>query len=162
MITFKSILLLDTKYPDVKTKYYLRFSKRKIYFTEEAAQVAGHFTNSLDPLKDGRSIRHTDTYSLVKLFCDDPDRIKGSKFQIKLESGDSFNISPPLWDGIIMRWLHNRYWLQKNADWIFKAIVTTVIGALIALIADQRGFNEGYQQGLKEGKSQIRDTTQRQ
>ena len=157
MIIFKCPLLSDRlnplsnkSLPGQKTKYSLGFSKRKIYFTNEAATVAGHITNNLTPFLDNRSIRHTDTYTLIRLDDDDVDRMKGSKFQIKLQSGATFNIASGGWNGILMRWVHKRYSVQIHWEWYWKTIISILLGAIIAAIFDMKGYKRGYRDGLKE------------
>lgn len=52
----------------------------------------------------------------------------------------TYHLDISLYNKIKANIVHKRYWVHQNIDWIFKAVVTTVIGALIALLADQRGL----------------------
>ena len=151
--------LSDKSEPLFVTPYYLKFSKNKIYFTDEALKKAGYISNGLDPFNNGKTFRHTEIYELIRLDKYDVDRMKGSKFQVKFQSGTKINIASGGWNGILMRFIHDRYWIQKNKDWFIKTLIAAAIGFIFGLIGSIAGYRQGFQDGIKEGKPQIQDTT---
>ena len=150
--------LSDKSEPLFVTPYYLKFSKNKIYFTNEALKKAGSISNGLDPFNNGKIFRHTETYNLIRLDQYDVNRMKGSKFQIKLQSGTTINVASGGWNGMLMRLIHERYWVQKNKDWFIKTLIAAMIGFLFSLIGLYLGYRQGYENGIKVGKASRQDT----
>lgn len=151
--------LSDKSEPLFVTPYCLKFSKNKIYFTDEALKKAGNISHALDPFNNGKTFRHTETYELIKLDKYDVDRMKGSKFQVKFQSGTKINIASGGWNSILMRFIHQRYWVQKNKDWFIKTLIAAIIGFLFSLIGLYLGYRQGYQNGIKAGKPTRPNTT---
>ena len=125
------------------------FSKKKIFFD---------LRNNDKIKKEGQIYIHWgQEYNLIRLTEDDIlEWDKHSKFQAKLSEGNNVALITNKWNGILLRIIHERYWVQKNSDWIFKAIITTIIGAVIGLLAQRIGFKEG----VKAGKASTQEIHQ--
>ena len=159
---FKTVLYIgkanpldNRSVPAYKPQYVLEFSKNKIYFTDSVLKVVGAITNTLHPFNGKNGIRHTDRYELIKLEDDDVDRMKGFKFQIKLLSGVTFNIKSGGLEGIKMRWIHKKYWPQRNFEKISTAIITIICSIISGIVVGVVTYNLGYNSGLKKAEQSL-------
>lgn len=159
--TFEAKLYCDKKEPLgeksaplYKTPYKLKFSKNKVYFTKASLKEAGHITNPLQPFRGYiGAVRYTETYKLIKLDNDDVDRMKGSKFQIKLSNGSTFNIASGGLNGIKMRWIHGRYNVQRHWEWYWKTILAILFGAIITYFFNSLSYKKGFVDGFSAGRN---------
>lgn len=128
-------------------------SKRKIFFNLSEGE-------SINDLGDKLIVHYGQEYSLLKVYKDDDfmEWSKKARFQAKFNDEKRVALIMDRWNGIKLRIIHNRYWVQKNHDFLFKTLIAAAIGFLFAIIGTSVGYHQGYQSGLKEGLSHRQDT----
>jgi|ERR1017187_404645 hypothetical protein len=135
----------------ITTDAEITFSKTRIFFPVPPPKNAQNYYRIISTLHD------LEEYKLSRLekYEDIEEWSKDSIFQIETNNGTKLNLITDRINGIKLKIMHERYWVQKEYDWIFKYIITTLITVSVAIYAGRSGFNKGYQEGLKVGKFQT-------
>ncbi|MFC4263844.1 hypothetical protein ACFOWM_13185 [Ferruginibacter yonginensis] len=103
-------------------------------------------------------------YSFDKKLNKDDKKMFSIILKQKLNALDNclYHLDISLWNKIKANIIHNRYWLDREKEWFFKTLVAATIGFLFAVIGGKIGYQQGYENGLKEGKAQKQDTIRKQ
>jgi len=129
-------------------------SKRKVFFDIREGEV-------IKDLGDKLTIRYGQDYTLIRVYKDD-DFMEWSKdaiFQAKFDDEKRVALITNKLNGIRLRIIHERYWVQRNSDFLFKTLIAAAMGFLFAIIGTTVGYRQGYQSGLKEWQAHHQDTT---
>lgn len=123
------------------------FSKKKIFFDMKEEQ---RFSKALG----GKiHIHYGDKYNLIRITPDDfYEYSKKSKFQIDI-NGERGALITDRWNGVKLRIVHERYWIQKNYDWLIKSLLYILFGAIVAYYFNNKGFDKGYSKGIENKQS---------
>ena len=124
-------------------------SKRKIYFNRKDD------VKSNEEINRRIIIHYGQTYTLIRITKDDfTEWSKNAQFQADL-NGVQVAIITDIWNGILLRIIHKRYWMQKNWDWFIKAIIYIILGAAIGSYYNNKGFDKGYSKGSEDMQEKL-------
>jgi len=137
------------------TQHEYVFSKTRIFYPKKLTGPAQDFFIAMDVLKDH------DKYELVRLkkYEDIAEWSKDSIFQVKFLNGTKLNLVPDAYNGIKLRIVHKRYWVQKHWDDLLKTVITAAVGFIFAICGHTIGYRQGYENGIKAGLAHFQDTT---
>ncbi|CAN5806727.1 hypothetical protein BH11BAC4_BH11BAC4_14950 [soil metagenome] len=126
------------------------FTRSKIKLTEK--QKGKIILANEDSLSDGTNY----------LFTKDYNRDDKKTFFISTHNGKyKRGLSMSILNRVKANFIHNQYWIQREYDWVFKYIISALLTVAIALYANRNGFNRGFQEGLKVGKSEPQSIPQK-
>jgi len=130
------------------------FSQTRIFYPVKLNGSAQDYFVANDILRD------KDKYELIVLrkYEDVFSWTKDSKFQAKFEGGATMNLVTDFWNGIKLRIVHKRYWVQRNWDDLLKMFISAAIGFIFAICGHTIGYRQGYESGVKVGLSHLQDT----
>ncbi len=94
-------------------------------------------------------------YTINRLNRHDHSYSKDSKFQAVFSDLERYNLGVNIWNGILLRIVHQRYSIQKHWEWYWKTIVTLLFGAVLTYFATKFSYSQGFKDGLMEGKKQL-------
>ena len=130
------------------------FSKTRIFYPTKLDGTAQDYFVAQDILKD------KDKYELIALrkYEDVFSWTKDSKFQAQFAGGATLNLVPDFWNGIKLRIVHKRYWVQKHWNDLLKMLISSAIGFIFAICGHTIGYRQGYEGGVKAALTHLQDT----
>lgn len=128
------------------------FSKRRLYDrNEDDSAIYQKGINDSSLLFSHRSF-----YTIEKDYNKDERRV------FKIVINENKKISGVLelnwWNRIKCNWIHHRYWVQKEKDFILKTTITLLLGATIATLSTRRGYADGFREGTRQAKAEQIDS----
>lgn len=128
------------------------FTKRKILFTPKHGEKFYHLSIALScPFQSGSDYTLTTEYN----------REDRKKFVITIAGDKNCKsyLGINLYNRFKLNWIHRRYLIHRDPDWIWKTLITAFIGFLFSIIGIILGYHLGHQDKLKESKVTHQDTT---
>jgi hypothetical protein len=123
------------------------FSRSRIFFNDQ--QMQQHLIlEPPSPIHSTTSFRNGIKYSFDKIYNDYDKKV----FQITV---GTHSYSSPIklnWiNKIKCNILHNRYFIQRNKDELYKIIFAAVVGGFISFFVATYSYEKGYKKGFSNG-----------